>query len=402
MQFKYKAVRVDGSQTEGLAEASDKLTLAREKRKEGLTVITAELVGEKKASVLSLSFFNGVKIKEKIMFASNLSSMISAGLSLSRALDVLERQTTNKHFKQVIGQVSEKVNAGEGFSVALASFPDIFPEVFVSMVAAGEESGNLPDALNIVKEQLSKTYDLQRKVRGAMIYPSIIISLMVVIAILMMVFMVPTLTATFKEVNMKLPFLTRVVIAISDFMTAHYLIVIAAVISVVTAGFIFFRTVTGRRTFNFTTLHLPVIGNLTQQTNSAVTMRTISSLISSGVSMVDTIKITEKVVQNVYYKEVLGKSVEKIQMGVALSDIFKDEGKLFPILVGELILVGEETGNLPEMLLKGAQFFEDEVDQSTKNLSTIIEPLLMIIIGIAVGFFVMALLAPMYSLTGSL
>ena len=223
MKFHYKARDKNKKDLEGEREASDRFALAREIRAEGLMLISAQPIGDSVSMVgrlLKYIFnFSRVKMKDKIVFASNLSTMVSAGLSLSRALTVIERQSSSKVFQRLIAAISDDVRKGRSLSSALTEFPNTFPPVFVAMVNAGEESGQLPQALNIVAEQLTKSYDLRRRVRGAMIYPSIIVVVIILIGILMMIFLVPNLTAIFEEMNAELPLSTRIVIGISDFLS---------------------------------------------------------------------------------------------------------------------------------------------------------------------------------------
>ncbi len=403
MKFNFKAQKDNGELVTGERESSDRFALAREMRGEGLTLIAAhpaDSLSRHRSWLAGL--FKGVHLKEKIVFANNLSSMIGAGLSLSRSLEILTRQTTNKYFQTIISDLLNRVTGGESFSAALSAYTSVFPSVFISMVEAGEESGNLPNSLHIVKEQLSKTYELQRKVRGAMIYPAIIISLMFVVGILMMIFLVPKLASTFADLNVPLPLLTRIFVGISSLMANHYFIFLSALVLLIISFISFLRAPAGQKTLDFILLRLPVIGELDRQVNAAITMRTISSLISSGVGMMETITITARVLQNFYFKQAVNQFVTKIEKGMTLSALLKEQPKLFPVLVGELTEVGEETGKMAEMLLEGAQFYEEEVDQATKNLATIIEPVIMIVIGTAVGFFVVAMIQPMYALTSAI
>ncbi len=405
MQFNFKALKAEGGEAVvGVREAADRFALAREMRAEGLTLVSVkEAAAAKRKFNFSLPFLGGkVKIKDKIIFASSLSAMTSAGLSLSRALAVVERQTGNKRFKQVITEVSQKINAGSSLSQALAVFPTIFPPVFVAMVAAGEESGNLPQAIEIVRQQMAKSYDLRRKVKGAMIYPSVILVAIIAIAILMMIFVVPTITQVFKDFKVALPLSTRIIIGVSDFIAGQTIIFLTLLGSIIAAVIFLLRTAGGKRRATYVVMRLPAIGAIAKNMNSAVTMRTISSLISSGVSLVQALTITAKVVQNSYYQNTLTAAAETVQKGLPLSSVFRANEKIYPILVGEMTAVGEETGDLAGMLLKGAFFFEEEVDQATKNLSTIIEPALMILIGIAVGFFAVSIIGPIYSLSATI
>lgn len=401
-KFSYKAKSVNGEEVAGVAEATDRFALAREMRSKDLTLISATPVFEKKDGRRSLlSWFQSVKLKDKIIFASSLSSMITAGLSLARALAVIEKQTTAKYFKGVVGALGEKIKSGESFSAALGAFPQVFPPVFVAMAAAGEESGNLPGALQVVGDQMQKSYDLKRKVRGAMIYPAIIVCVIIAIGILMMIFLVPNITALFKELNAELPLSTRVVMAVSDFLVNHSLIFLGGLLILIIATVKLLKTRAGRRLVATITLRLPVISKIAKEMNSAVTMRTLSSLLSSGVAMVEAISITRKVIQNPHYQDALDKAVADIPKGKVISSFFGEHEDLYPVLVAELAEVGEETGNLTGMLLKGATLYEEEVNQATKNLSTIIEPALMVLIGLAVGFFAVSMIGPIYSLSNA-
>ena len=403
MKLFFRAKNEKGEEIIGEREAADKFALARELRAEGLTIIFAESVDQKKKpSVWQVDLFGRIRMKDKIVFASNLSAMISAGLSLSRSLEVMERQTSNKRFKKIIHDIGQRVDRGETLSSSLANYPKVFPEVFVAMVATAEESGKLPEALKSVSEQLSKSYDLQRKIKGAMIYPSVIIVAMIIIGVLMMIFLVPTLTATFRELNVELPISTRILIGVSDFMAGNVILVILAAIVLIFGVVSLWRSKQGRAWVDTISLRIPLVGDLTRQVNSATIMRTVSSLVGSGVSMIRTIEITERVVQNHHYKAVMKEAAEKVQKGINLSAVFEAHQNLFPVFVEEVSAVGEETGKLPEMLLKGAIFYEEEVDQVTKNLSTIIEPVLMIIIGVAVGIFAISIIGPMYSLSDAI
>lgn len=393
----------------GERESTDRFSLARELRAEGLIALSVEETSssrnqkDRKKSWRNFNLsFGRVKAKDKIIFANNLSAMISAGLPLSRALSVMARQTGNKYFKKILSEIEALIMRGESLSHALSNYPKIFPEVFVAMVAASEETGRLPEALKLVSEQLEKSYALRRKIVGAMIYPAVIVGAIIVIGILMMIFLIPTLSATFRELNVPLPLSTRLVIGLSDFLVNYILLVLIGLVFAITLLMWLPKTKKGKKFIDASLLRLPFINNLTRQVNSAVIMRTTSSLVSAGVSLTKTMEVTEKVVQNYFYKQVMVEALDKVQKGIPLSVIFSAHQNLFPIFASEMSAVGEETGKLPELLLKGALFFEDEVDQVTKNLSTIIEPVLMVIIGLAVGFFAISMIGPMYSLSNAI
>ncbi|MEN9621806.1 MAG: hypothetical protein RLZZ67_240 [Candidatus Parcubacteria bacterium] len=400
MFFVYKSVKKDGTRSSGTIEANDKFAVYKKLHEEGNTVLSVTEEGKKGAVKNFLNFsFGGAKMADRIMFAKNLSAMLKAGLPLARALTVLERQMTGKSWKPILTSLSESLSKGTSFSAALAVFPKTFSSLFVSMVAAGEESGSLSQSLSIVGEQLEKSYNLQKKVRGAMMYPGIILSVMIIIGIMMLVFVIPKLTATFKEFNTELPFATQIVIWVSDFFAAHYIVVVLALLTTVISTYVFSKTPTGKRFIGRLVLKLPIIGNIAKEVNSARMSRTFSSLLSSGVEVVTAIKITADVVQNVHYKEMLKTTAEDIQKGSTLQSLFMPRSDLYPSFVSEMIGVGEETGTLSKTLFEVAIFYENEVDQKTKDMSTIIEPFLMVFIGVGVGFFALAMISPIYSLS---
>jgi len=399
-RFNYKTQNNTGKIETGVIEATDKFSLAAQFKNEGKIVISIDEFKQKdylKLEVLN-EMLSRIKLQDKIIFARNLSAMINAGLSLSRALGVLERQSTNLKFKKVLQSLTYNISKGKSLSDGMKEFPKVFPPLFVSMVGAGEESGNLADSLLIVGNQLEKTYLLKKKIKGAMIYPAIVISAMIIIAILMFIFVVPTLSETFKSMNVELPMSTTIIIGISEFLANHGILALLIAVIVVTVLVILFRTPKGKRYGELTLLHLPIFSKLVKESNSARTARTLSSLLSAGVDVVEAISITKSVVQNSFYKDVLTAAGENVQKGIALSAIFMENSNLYPVLVGEMIEVGEETGKLSDMLLRVAEFYENEVDTATRDLSTIIEPILMVVIGAGVGFFAVSMITPMYSI----
>ena len=401
--YTYKAKDAEGKEYEGTHEAPDKFALYRDIKKEGGQVmeVTEKAKGGLRGIEIKIPFIGGVKMHDKIIFARNLSSMIEAGLPITRALSIMQRQSKGE-LKKVLTKLEEEISRGITLSEAMKLFPDVFSTLFISMVKAGEESGNLILALKNISSQMEKTYALNKKVKGAMMYPAVIFSLMAIIGVLMMVYMVPTLTETFKGLGVKLPLSTRIIIAISDAMKNYFILMIGGVVTLGLGVYYGLKTDKGRRLSDYVSLRIPVIGQIVKQVNAARTARTLSSLISSGVDIVVAVGVTRDVIQNSYYKAVLEKTESAIQKGEQISSIFIENDNLYPLFVGEMISVGEETGKIGDMLSGVASFYEDEVDQKTKDMSSIIEPVLMIIIGAAVGAFAISMLAPTYSLVDAI
>jgi type IV pilus assembly protein PilC len=403
-KYNYKAQLIaTGENVAGVGEASNKFDLAKDMKAQGKLLLTAsEVTGGAFNMDRINAYLSRVSLREKILFARNMGIMIQAGLALSRALQVFLKQTKNPKFRIVLQSIVDDINKGSSLSDAMQKWEDVFPSVFIFMVRAGEESGGLVEALNVVGSQMEKTYALKKKIRGAMMYPAVILVVMFAVGVLMMLYVVPGLSATFKEMNVPLPTLTKSIIAISDFLQNDLLASIAVIFSFSGAVWWFGRTAMGDRAFSWAALRLPIFGKLVREFNSALVTRTLSSLISAGVDIVHAIEITEDVLDNVFYKETLTRARVGVQKGDPLSRVFIDHPELYPVMVGDMMEVGEETGRLSDMLLKIALFYEEEVDQATADMSKLIEPLLMVTIGIFVGIFAMAMISPMYSLMNTI
>lgn len=400
MKFKYKAQDTEGNNVEDIAEAFDNFELAKILKEKGLSLIAAKPIDNNRWSkiVSSVLNFGTVSMNEKILFGKNLSSMLEAGLPLSRAVEVIGRQSRNKKFKSVMTGINDSIKSGDSLSGSLSKYPSVFSNLFISMVKAGEESGDLVGALGVVSSQMEKTNELKKKVRGAMIYPGVIITAMVGIGIFMLMFIVPTLTKTFTELNVELPKSTQFIIALSDAFKNNTTLLLGLLVLFFGLVFLGFKTNRGRAILDWSFLHFPLFSGLVKEINSARTARTLSSLITSGVPYLQAVGITHDVVQNSFYKKVLKKAEKNVQLGLPVAKVFEENQKLYPVFVSEMIAVGEETGELGKMLMKVAVYYENEVEAKTKNMSTIVEPILMIIVGAAVGFFALSMISPMYSL----
>ena len=388
---------------EGVKEAPDKFFLAHEIVELGdIPISIEEFKNNTGVFSMKIKFFERVSLSEKIMFTNNLSGMLTAGLSLSRALSILEKQSTNSALGDVLRVLEDDISKGNTLSEGMMKFPKVFSGLFIPMVHAGEESGSLPNTLTEVGSTLKKSYDLNKKIKGALTYPTIIIFAMVVIAIFMMIYVVPTLTKTFADMGSQLPATTKAIIWLSDAISQHILLFLLIIAGFVLGVFLLFKIKLVQRYFDRFILHLPVIGQIVKEVNTARTARTMSSLLLSGVSISNSLAITEEVLQNIHYKELIHKSIASIEKGMVLSASFKENTFLYPIMMGEMIEVGEETGNLSKMPLDIANFYEAEVDNKTKDLSTIIEPVLMLFIGAAVGLFAVSMIKPMYSVMNNI
>lgn len=398
-KFFYTAKNATTGETSGgERDAKDEKDLAQDLRAEGLLLTSFK--EEQVASTLQVKFFDRFKtvpLKEKMTFTRNLSVMVSSGLTISRAVLNLSLQTKNKTFRKMLESVNDDLQAGKTLSEGLAKYPTVFNELFVNMVYVGEVSGNLEQVLDILALQLEKENDLLSKVRGALIYPSVIVVAMIGIGVLMLTYILPKITGTFKEMDVELPATTKIIMAMSDFLRTHAVLSIVVFVAMIVAIKLFSTTKVGKRFFDFLYLHLPIVGNIIVKVNCARFARIYSSLLKSGVSVVSALTIISKTLSNVYYKDVLDEALLEVQKGVELSKVIGKYERIFPLLVSQILSVGEETGKTETVLQRLAEFYEEEVSQITKNMSSIIEPILMLFIGGGVGFFAVAMLQPMYS-----
>ncbi|MDO8624238.1 MAG: type II secretion system F family protein [bacterium] len=403
MKFRVTIKKGGAKDEERVIEAESRFAVYDAVQKEGGSVLSiTESTGLESLRHLNIAIGTGVKRQEIITMAKNLSAMLTAGLSLARALSVLERQSRNKHLREITAKISAAVTKGLTFHEALGEHPRVFSKLFIAMAKAGEESGGLADALLVVGTQMERSEELNRKIKGAMIYPAIVVGAIVVVTILMLVFVVPTLTATFTQLGVKLPLATRVIVALSNFMVNHIIVVLTLLVLVVAGIVTFARSRMGNAIILRTALFLPVVGELVRETFAARAARTLASLLASGVPVLAALSISEEVVGAPLFARVLNEASARVKKGDTLSAAFIEHPKLYPLMMSDMIAVGEETGKLADMLHQVAEFYEGDVSQKTKDLSTIIEPVLMLFIGAMVGVFAVSMIAPIYSLSSAI
>lgn len=403
MKYSYEAKTKDGKVKAGIMEAKSESDLSEKLSDIGLVSVSTEKPKEKKEKKLEISkILKRVSNVDKMLFTRHLGVMLHAGLSFSRAITVLAEQTGNAYFREILESVREDIQKGNQMADSLAKYPKVFNDLFVNMIRVGEMGGNLEEVLSILYLQLKKEHELTSRVKGAMTYPAVIIFAMVVIGVLMMIFVVPSLLKIFTETGAELPTSTKMIVFISDSLQNHGLLILAGFIVFVSVFFKIIKTKKGKRKFDFILLKLPAIGKIISKINMARFSRTLSSMIASGVSIVKALDIISGTLGNTYYKDSIKNASIQVQKGIALSEVIGKYNKLYYPLMIHMIEVGEETGTLQETLKQVAEFYEDDVEQVTANLSSIIEPVLMLVIGGAVGFFAVSMIQPMYSIMGSM
>lgn len=400
-KYNYIGKTLQGEPRSGTLEAKNQHQLARILRTEGCILISAEsgeAKKEKRKLTISISSLGWISLTEKIMFARNLRVMIAAGVPLPRGLEILANQSKKEKFKKILLNVREEVIKGKAFSDALGKYVNVFSELFVSMVKVGEETGTMEEVLRVVVKQMEKEHEIKSKIKGAMVYPIVILLAMVCIGILMLILVVPKLSQVFTEMGVELPMTTRLVIAFGEFLKKFWYTLPLIVIFLIILFRSALKTKTGKLVFDTIILKIPIFSPIIKKTNSAHTIRTLSSLIAAGVPIVRSLEIVSNSLSNVNYKKAMSQAAEKVRQGGKLAEALKGYENIYPSLIIQMIEVGEETGETSNILEKLADFFEEEVSNATKNLSAVVEPVLMLIIGAAVGFFAISMVQPIYSM----
>jgi type IV pilus assembly protein PilC len=402
MEFAYVARNKAGVVEKNVMTAMNERAVAEALRAQGLmpTVIKPATRGLDVNAILGQ--MKSVKLLDKITFIKNLSVMIKAGLPVSKSLRILTDQTPNPRFAKIIADVSRQVEGGTSLADAMMKHPTIFSSIFVNMVKVGEVSGNLEQNLAYLADQMQRDYDLMSKAKGAMTYPIIVMAALGIVGFLMFTFVLPKLTASFTDMNVELPMMTKVVMALVDIFAKYGIIIFIGIIGMV-IGFVYWRrTDSGKAVIHKAVLYIPVFAPIVIKINMARFVRVFSSLIKSGMSIVEALEVSSNVVGNIYYQKVIREAASKVKIGSPLTTAFKKEPKLFSHLVVQMMEVGEESGTTDVVLTEVASFYEAEVDQTMKNLSSILEPVLMMVIGAVVGFLAVALITPIYSITQSI
>jgi type IV pilus assembly protein PilC len=398
-QFSYKAKTTEGEVKNGKIIANDQKEVEELMKRRGLFLISAkDLSGKKKYEIKLPKFMQRVGLVDKMLFTRNLAVMLQAGLSFARALSILAEQTKSAYFREILQDISKDVQKGSSLGDSLAKYPKVFNNLFVSMVRVGETGGNLEEVLSLLALQLKKDHEITSKVKGAMMYPAVILTAMSLIGVLMMVFVFPSLLKMFSESGTELPVTTRALIFISESLQNYGLFILIGFIALLVMFIQTIKTPAGKKSFDGILLKIPVVNGIIMKVNVARFSRTLSSMITSGVSIVQALDVISGTLGNSYYKDSAADACKKVQKGLDLSEVMAEYGNIYPGMMIHMIEVGEETGSLENTLKQVAEFYEEEVDQFTSNLSSVIEPILMLVMGGAVGFFAISLIQPMYSI----
>lgn len=397
MKFHYEALnQKTGKREKGVLDAPTQVSAGHTLKEQGLMPL--EIHGESKKDQDIFVAIRRVKLKEKLVFIQDLSVMLKSGIPLSRSLQVLSSQQNNPAFEKVLTAIHKDVENGQTLHDSLAKHPKVFSEIFVSMVRVGELSGTLDLALEYLTIQLEREAELTSRVKGAMVYPSVVLGVMILAGIVMATYVLPKLTSIFKDFDATLPTATRIIIALSDFMSEHTILVFTGLFGLV----IFFTRITKvpvvKKAIFAVALRVPGIGSIVREVSLARFSRISASLLKSGISVVETMAVTGEAMPNPFYRKACLETSEAVKLGKPMTESLSSYTHLFPFLVVQMLQVGEETGNVEAILEQLAKHYESSVDATLKNLSSIVEPLLLVVIGAAVGVVAYALIIPIYNI----
>lgn len=386
-----------GNKVDGNVQADSARTVAKIVKDQGYSLLSADVKEDKSL----FDFIKGrIKSKDKVIFSRQLSTLINAGLPLVQSLRSVLEQTNNKSLQAILTSVISDVEAGKTFSSSLAEYPRVFNQVFVSLVAAGEASGTLDTALERIANQQEKDAELASKVRGAMIYPVIVLFVMVAVVTFMLVSVLPQVQELYKGIpGAKLPLITRVLLAVSNALIAYWWVLLIVIAVLVFATTKWARTIGGKSVIDKLKMKMWPIGPLFSKMYMARFSRTGTTLVASGVPLLQVLDITAKAISNVHVEASILRAAEKVKGGKALSESLEGDSN-FIDLVPKMLKIGEDSGALEDMMDKTADYFEKEVDNQIKAISTIIEPVLMVVLGVVAIVIVSAILLPIYGLVG--
>lgn len=401
MEFLYTATNREGKTIHGTMEAVDKSTALKSLHNQGMRPLVVKLVSKKSNIRRRFGFGKHVSLKELVIFTRQLSTMISAGVPINRSLATLQNQADGAYFKQVITGISKNVQAGNPLGDSFAKYPDVFSEVYINMVKAGEAGGILDEILKRLAAQVEKEASMKKKIKSAMTYPVVILVVTMIGFFGIMIFIIPKIGAILKDLggeNAQLPIYTRAMLGASDFLQHNVIFIIAFMALATYAIRRYIKTDKGRYNLHALLLKLPIVSTVITKVAVARFARTFASLMSAGVGVLDALEVTGGAIGNKVIEAELREAAKQVKNGKQLSEPI-GESKHFPPIVAQMLAVGEETGKIDTILLKVADFYEEEVDALVDALSSLIEPLMIIVLGAVVGLIAASVMGPIAGLS---
>ncbi|MFA5935695.1 MAG: type II secretion system F family protein [Patescibacteria group bacterium] len=397
--FKYRVAAPDGSVQAGVVQAANRENASDALTERGYSIVLLEEQKES-GSGGGRGILNRISEKDLVVVSRTLSVMVSASVPIVDAIRNIARQTDNTRLRGVMNDIGNEIEGGSRFSDALDRHGEVFGDFYVNMVRSGETSGQLTEVLEYLADQLEKDYDLNAKIKGAMIYPAFILTGLLTVAFIMMTFVVPKLTAILQESNIPLPFSTRALIFVSGIFANYWWLVIIVTVLLVFAFRAWIRTLRGRYTWDGLKMKIPIFGKLFQRIYVVRFARSLSTLSKGGVDMVTALEIVSGVMANARWKELVFETIREVNDGNSIVTAMQRE-KFVPVMMTQMLGVGEETGKIQEVLQRLSAFFSREIDNLVANMVSLIEPAVMVLLGVGVGVMVSAILLPLYSLSSA-
>lgn len=397
--YTYKAYNKDNKIIDGEYEASSNQEVVEYLAKISLTPVSIHAVSAGK-KILSIELFDSITSIDIVFLIRNLATTIKAGLSIVESIDILIKDTKKNSMRKILQGVKAKIENGQTLSSGFEAYKESFPPIFIGMVKAGEVSGQLGKSLSELARYLSKEYTLRSKIKSALTYPIILLIASALVVTLMLVFVLPKLTQSFAQSGVTLPWITKAFLFVSQMLTYSFILDLV-VLGAIVFFFTYFRTTAiGKKFFFFVTSHTPVAKDLIKKIAVVRFAHTFGNLIGSGLSVVESLSISSQSINNQSYTDAIDKSIEDIKNGISVSEALSKYPKLFPSLLVSLIMVGERTRSLQEILVTFADFYEEEVDNTLKELTAVLEPVLLIIMGLMIGAIAVSIILPIYQLVG--
>jgi type IV pilus assembly protein PilC len=393
--YRYKALTKENDSVIGLVEAVTETAAVDLLRDKGMVIIS--LQEEDRRNLHFNIDIDIINTKDIVVFTRQFSVLISASVTMVQALNILSEQTDKMKFKKIIREISDEVDGGARLSESLAKRPNLFSGFYVNVVKSGETSGRLDEVLQYLADEIEKDYDMISKIRGAMIYPGVILAGLISVGAVMMIFVIPNLTSIFREGGGELPLATRILIGVSDFFVSYWWLMIIILFGLVTGAVMFVRTNEGKKYTDTILLSLPVFGNLFKKIYLVRFARSLKTLITGGVTVSKSLTISAEVVNNYVFSELIKKTKQEIEDGNSISSAFA-ESKYVPKMVSQMMAIGERTGRLDLILSKVTDFYTREINNTIANLMVLMEPFIIIMLGLGVGTMVAAIIMPMYNM----
>lgn len=394
--FSYVAVNAEGKEVKGSIEADNLENARQDAKRKGLTIVSIKQAGAL-GKDLNIDFSKKPSARDLGVMCKQFVSMQRAGVTMIECLKMLAEQTENKKLQDALRQTRTDVERGDSLADSMAVHKNIFPEIMINMVAAGEASGNLDVALERVATQLDRSAKTTAMVKKALIYPIAVFVVAIAVSVVMLVVVIPTYSEMFEDLGTELPGITKMYVAMSNVLTSYWFIIVPVVIAAIYGIGVFAKTTTGRYLFDKLAMKVPVLSNLTIKSASSMTARTLSTLLGAGVPLIEAVDIVSGVVTNVYFQDALKMAKDEITIGMPLSRPLEECG-LFPPMVYHMVRIGEEAGNTEEMLDKLADYYDEEVEMAVQSLMAAMEPMIIVVLAVVVGGMVAACMAPMLTM----